>query len=606
MRKLLVGIISFSMLVATFTACSGNISVGSPGEQAAQEEKETSISQKETPVSQKEIEKKEVPIYIFSMEEPGSFPIYFIKGGVIPYVEINDAAAFFENMMHYLGAGYTGDGKHFELSVEADGDTVKVTREDGYYMTVDCEKDTLGFLDYNAFLRAGDESLLDPAVFSNLKQEDGVEYYIRRSDETNTRYGHEMVMDAGKYNINFVREGENYYLPLQTVSDILFAPRNMSILFNGENIYLCDGYLGSIPDGLTPLGESYYSVEAAGTVDSELSEFSYNELCFAFDHLYGLKDVHGIESFDMLASDSGYKGILLGTDAVAIDKVYHDIVYRYLDDKHSKYIFPSYLSGADAAKDFGKDIGEGIARNEMNATIAEINNVRAKYYPNGIPAYEEIGDTAYITFDSFMGDSMDYYKEAPTADAPDTIGLISYAVGRILRDGSPVKRVVLDLSGNTGGESMSAVYTLAAFLGKAQISVENSLTEARETCVFYSDTNLDHEFDESDTLDGKGLQIFCLTSPVSFSCGNLVPCFFKSSGKVTIIGKQSGGGSCSSMYLSTASGSMIRISSFNRLSFLKNGAFYDIDQGAPVDYTIIDYDHYYDRKALNQFMDGLF
>lgn len=44
----------------------------------------------------------------------------------------------------------------------------------------------------------------------------------------------------------------------------------------------------------------------------------------------------------------------------------------------------------------------------MGVTIASIgqffedaSNERAKFYPDGVPGYEEIGDTAYITFDSF-------------------------------------------------------------------------------------------------------------------------------------------------------------------------------------------------------------
>ena len=186
------------------------------------------------------------------------------------------------------------------------------------------------------------------------------------------------------------------------------------------------------------------------------------------------------------------------------------------------------------------------------------------------------------------------------------MGIIIYSVSQILRENSPVKRVVLDLSRNTGGDSNSAAYTIAAFLGDAEISIENTTTGARVTNVYRSDTNLDNEFDENDTLDGKGLQLYCLTSPASFSCGNLVPCVFKSSGKVSIIGKQSGGGSCSIMGLTTAGGSIIRISSCYRISFMKNGAFYDTDQGAPVDFSIRDYDHYYDRKALNKYLDGLY
>ena len=66
------------------------------------------------------------------------------------------------------------------------------------------------------------------------------------------------------------------------------------------------------------------------------------------------------------------------------------------------------------------------------------------------------------------------------------------------------------------------------FLEEAPFSTINPLTGAQRTALYRADVNLDHEFDERDTLAGKNL--YCLVSPVSFSCGNLVPCVFKSSG----------------------------------------------------------------------------
>ncbi len=609
MRKTFTMIMTAAILITSLAGCRVNVSAdpskaAEPKEEMTEDKTEKS---EESPEKKTSLEEKVFPVYIGSMDMSDNISLYFINGGPVPYMEINDIAETVRNVTYYFVGSNTGDGKRYELSVETDGDKAKLTREDGYYMTIDFENDTFDFLDYNAFLRAGEETILDPAANSGVKDKDGVEYFVRRGDETNTMFGRELIMEPGRYGIDLVRIDDKYFIPLQTVSDILFAARNINTLFNGENVYIvAGGYLGSTKSGLTPLGESYYSAEATNMVDKELAKFSYNEFCFAFDQLYGLKQIHGIESFDSLASNSGYKEILTGTDAVAMDKAYYEIICRYLDDKHSKYGTPSYLAGKDAAKDFGKDIGEGIARNEMNALRAELSDVRSKYYPDGVPGYEEIGNTAYITFDSYEDATMDYYKESPTEDAPDTIGLISYSVGRILRDDSPVKNVVLDMSQNVGGVSITAAYTLAALIGKAQISVENTATGARETSVFYADTNLDHKFDESDTLEGRGMKLFCLTSPASFSCGNLVPCYLKNSGKATIIGKQSGGGSCSSMFLSTATGSFLRISSYNRLSFLKNGAFYDIDQGAPVDFAIVDYDHYYDRKALTEYINGLY
>lgn len=553
------------------------------------------------------VETKETPLYLLSMDLDGTIPLTFIDWGEVPYVETEDWTGLLKDLVYFLGMEDDGNGNEYELKVEKSGEVVTVTRENGYYVNADCKDDTIWFLDYNAFLRVGQENLLDPSPNTNYKDKDGTEYYLHRSDETNTRYGSVITMYPGSYGIDLVRDGDKYYIPLQTFSDIFLAPKNLNILYNGENVYIVgSGDIGNSRKSLSDIGESYYSVKPTGTISKELSDFSYNEFCFAFDNLYGLKESHNIQSFDSLVDEYGLKPVFTGTEPVRIDESYHEIIYRYLDDKHSKYYNPSYLSGAEADKDFGSVIGEGLARNEMNELIDELKGYRARYFTNSIPQYEEIDDTAYITFDSFSGFSKNYYNEAPTADSPDTFGLISYSVSQILRENSPIKKVVLDMSCNTGGDSAAACYTLAAFLGKAQVSVDNPNTGARETDIYYADTNLDHKFDENDFLYGKGIKMYCLTSPVSFSCGNLVPCYFKNSGRATIIGKQSGGGSCSSVVLTTAGGTIVRLSSYNRLSFLKNGSFYDIDTGAPVDYAIDDYEHYYDRKELNKFIDGLY
>ena len=122
--------------------------------------------------------------------------------------------------------------------------------------------------------------------------------------------------------------------------------------------------------------------------------------------------------------------------------------------------------------------------------------------------------------------------------------------------------------------------------------------------VYRADINLDHEFDERDTVADK--KLYCLVSPVSFSCGNLVPAVFKSSQRVTLLGRTSGGGSCTVQPLSTAHGSVFQISGTQRMSFAKNGSFYDIDQGVEPDYYINRLSGFYDRPALTEYINGLF
>ena len=66
-------------------------------------------------------------------------------------------------------------------------------------------------------------------------------------------------------------------------------------------------------------------------------------------------------------------------------------------------------------------------------------------------------------------------------------------------------------------------------------------TGSFSTTSYVVDVNLDGVFNSKDTIASKNL--YCITSPVSFSCGNLVPALLKESGKVTMLGDTSGGDS---------------------------------------------------------------
>ena len=74
---------------------------------------------------------------------------------------------------------------------------------------------------------------------------------------------------------------------------------------------------------------------------------------------------------------------------------------------------------------------------------------------------------------------------------------------------------------------------------------------------------------------------------------------------VTLLGRTSGGGSCVVQPLSTASGSNFQISGSQRLAFLKNGAFYDIDQGAEPDFPLMKPKSFYDRPALVEYINDI-
>ena len=65
-----------------------------------------------------------------------------------------------------------------------------------------------------------------------------------------------------------------------------------------------------------------------------------------------------------------------------------------------------------------------------------------------------------------------------------------------------------------------------------------------------------------------------------------MPSAFRESEKVTLLGRTSVGGACIVQPVSSAWGTCFRISGPQRISYMKNGSYYDIDQGAEPDYTI--------------------
>jgi hypothetical protein len=325
---------------------------------------------------------------------------------------------------------------------------------------------------------------------------------------------------------------------------------------------------------------------------------------FPLDHLYGLKKQHGISDFDTLFSPNGFKTDFLGTDPKKQDIAYEKLVYSVFSDFHSNFGSNSPFAGKNRrllARQGSSLMGVLTYLAKM-AAFGEVGAAQAAAFPEGCPIYQVVGDTAYVTFNSFEFASEDYYVNAPTAEAADTIGICAYAHQQI-ENNSAIKNVVLDLSANTGGESRAALYTLAWFLGEAMVSVQSAATGAASTTVYRADLNFDHVFDEKDTLQGKNL--YCLISPMSFSSGNLVPSFFKNSGKVTLLGQNSGGGACNIQPLATGTGTYLTISSQHIISRAFNGSFYDVDQGVAPDYPITKLSSYYDRASLTTTIDSL-
>lgn len=156
--------------------------------------------------------------------------------------------------------------------------------------------------------------------------------------------------------------------------------------FNGQSV--------NLTTDISACGDLYYAAPT-GERSEALAEYGYNELCLMLDYFYGLKDSHQIDSFAQFFHDVGFDVHLKGSEVKQADGAIYRLLTDFLRDGHSSWHAFSYLTGPIdyEAKDASiMKIGEHYSR-QLNA--------REKFYPDGIPGYEEVGNTAYITIDSF-------------------------------------------------------------------------------------------------------------------------------------------------------------------------------------------------------------
>lgn len=397
----------------------------------------------------------------------------------------------------------------------------------------------------------------------------------------------------------------NYYVSLNTYGNLFTAFK--SVVYNGKEVYSVNKIINN---GFDNAKEFYRFDEGTGKKmrSSALTNFTYNELCINLDLNYGLKELHGnkFDCFDSYFEYVGLKSKLLNPDPEIFCKAIWDLCEAYFSDNHSNFKFASYYCGYDIAKKFAERVETGdenlLTGNSISKKMELYYTARQNAYDENIPGLEfsDDGKTAIVRFDHYTtsGDSdlnaiinetnlelgkttediCDLIKKNYTSIQNDIkTEYYLYCVNKMIKENPEVENVILDMSNNGGGACRTAVATLAWMLGEVQTNITNSITGAKCSSVYVCDINADGKFDENDTIKDK--KLFCLISPASFSCGNMVPAMLKSSDRVVLLGETSGGGSAVVYPTMAADSTTFRISSRYVMSENKNGSNYDIDKG---------------------------
>ena len=539
-----------------------------------------------------QIDTKTVPLYQGFSDEESTFDIEvaFLDGETnVPYVTLETMK---EMLYRWVSMAKASDGgKNYDLEIEKNGDIVILTRENQYPVKINFAENTIEFYDYDAFIKISPDAPLMDVIASTGYDDNGEPALFQKSDTSFERFGVPLTLKPGEYGIDLVYQDDEYYVPLQLISDFILTNYGGNVVYNTEAV--CIVYIGR-PDYLE---DAFYPTDVPKERSEDLIAFNYKELCLALDTLYGLKAQHNITDFNNLFQSTGLVVSLLSKDPQEAGQALADLCCKYFDDGHSGNVNASYMMKEAVKRNWGP------SNMQRFDEMGRYKESRDAVYPDGAVPYEEVGNTAYITFDVFKFQFLDYYSENAEDHLDNTAALMLYAYQQITRENSPIENVVLDLSNNGGGDADAAAFVIGAFLGDGSISMMNPASGALVCENYKVDLNLDRQFDEKDSL--KDYNLFCIESPVSFSCGNLVPCALKNSDKVTLLGRPSSGGACVVFRQTTADGCVYQISGFKKLAYMKNGSFYDIDQGATPDYVIPNPAQLYDREYMTDYINNL-
>ena len=441
-------------------------------------------------------------------------------------------------------------------------------------------------------------------------------------------YLEEKVYDFGSFDLDIVKDDNGiFYVPMTLLADIVSGYPGYSWAYNGADMFLISAFLDEHENFDADFFYEDSPWDNLATRSQAMADYTYNAFCFSLKYFYGLSDIRILSNPDALIDSLGYKTDLLSTDTLTFETAFAQFVGDWFYEGHSGYISPSpYVK--DQAADVKNVYFNERVNNARNIQIFDnsetLHTLRYNAYVERNDGREEVGlrfyqDIAVITFDHFKK----YYVTNNGINITDatTVNLDDYTYTDLqemgsdllfrkafneidnynLTAGTPVSNVVIDLSLNTGGMVDSLPF-LSAYLTEDPSLCINYRTTGECDEIYYNvDIDYDGHFNgPNDTYQGK-FNFFCLTSPVSFSCGNNFPTYLQTKGLATIIGQQSGGGLCIVGRMATASGTVLRNSSNMQLGAWDdiNGEFVGSEYGITPDASLAYSNFYNDVELYN-------
>ena len=504
----------------------------------------------------------------------------------------------------------------------ADG-TYTITNPKGT-MVIDPQHDTLHFDYFEDFISA------KPNV-------DGTEMdvpYLKEYAPVNEGEKNGLDLDLSPYKIDIIEYDGKTYFPVSSIG-LLFSETYNTAVYNKDNIYF-------IHTSDIVMGTCYFkNTTVYDTLErsKDLVELSYNDLCFAVDNLYGrpaqaeIASMLEEKSFDEMLDEYNddtrrAKELLLSESTIdyVLGTAYLGQVL--FDGGHTALNYPAvlaFLTPGTAVYDEISELGDSEDFRDRQAVdytfkslgssqrSADMSELRSDEYANYelVNAWDDqsasklyvAGDTAVFAFNKFINEAAYHFKWS-----------LDYAKER------GIKRFVIDLSCNSGGSAAVVMYIMAMITNKDKDSYSASYRKLQTLTGNITRIdhdiylNLDGEINDLDKSVYYDFEYAFITSKISYSCGNLLPCLAKEAG-FPILGERSGGGACSLFIAYTPETFFYTLSSYNKFITKDNK---DVDNGAELDFDLtkrvtddegnesIDYSGLYDLEDISRKIDALY
>lgn len=505
--------------------------------------------------------------------------IWNINKSDVPYVDLIDFLNTFNGFFDVDNITYDTDYKSGLINL--------------YYLgsnkiTFDWKNNTISAKDYHTFgkysFSTGGTNYEEHLYYKN-------DYYYQTGS---------FEINVGDYYFDIFYYKNKCILPLFFANTLFCSTSLFNVFYNGGKCFATYGET-------TNLDEYYDCSNNNKTQSEEMRLAAVNSLLFTFNNFYGLKDHKGFsKGFKNYISDETYD-LLWSTGSLNNYAGYKNIVYKFLDELHTRIDMPSYY--CDSTKAYVSTDDQSEFRSNYNyikvtqrdlryATIEDPNNVR----------YED--DLAIITLDSFQTGSRSqiYYDDESVKENAwryDTYHYMQRCMGDI-KSHQGINKIVLDLSLNGGG-NIGAMHRTLGFITDNKIQSCSYDTLSNKYCIdgYYVDVDGDGNY-SSDAYDEYDW--YLLIGINTFSAANLMTSIFKQMKLGKIIGQRSGGGMCSVMPLVLADGTAIAISSPNSFRYVveenNKKTFYGIEDGIKPDIDF-KYANFYNDSALIDAINGL-